>query len=147
MHKEDIIKIIKLLPYNIQYMLTRSQVLFLSGCIPMRLALAYVAKVLPLKYLPFFGIITFCIACGFLYLVFTGKRATGAEVGQIFSSGTTHNKPIWWKSLRSLHGLMYLAFSVLAFRRVRKAYLVILVDTILGLGIFLGHYFTLRPAA
>jgi hypothetical protein len=127
-------------------MLTRSQVLFLSGCIPMRLVLAYVAKVLPLKYLPFLGVVTFCIACGFLYLSFTGKRATGAEVGKVLSTGVLQNKPIWWKSLRSLHGLMYLTFSVLAFLRFKKAYLVLLVDTILGLGIFLGHYFTLRPA-
>jgi hypothetical protein len=114
---------------------TQAQLLFLGGCIPARLALTYIAKVLPLPYLPLLGFFTLCMALGFLYLFFTGKRQVGTETG---------NKPIWWQSLRWLHGLLYLLFSLLAFAGKREAYIVLLVDTLLGLGIFLGHYFTLQ---
>lgn len=105
---------------------------FLGGCIPARLLLTAAAKYSPVYYLPYLGLITLGIAIGFLYLFFTGKRRTGPE---------TQGAPIWWMKFRLFHGLMYLLFSVMAFKRLRNAYLVLLVDTFVGLILFLHHTF------
>jgi len=106
--------------------------LFLGGCIPARLALTAAAKYLPLSYLPYMGIVTLVIAIGFLYLYFTGKRTTGLE---------TQGAPIWWMKFRIFHGLMYGLFSFLAFNYMRNAYKVLLVDTIIGLLLFLHYHY------
>ena len=107
--------------------------LFLGGCIPARLVLAATAKYLPVYYLPYMGLVTLGIAFGFLYLYFTGKRRVGLE---------TQGAPIWWMRFRILHGLLYLLFSLMAFMRLKNAYLVILLDTFIGLGLFLWHHYT-----
>jgi len=107
--------------------------LFLGGCIPSRLALAALAKYLPEYYLPYLGILTLSIAIGFLYLYFTGQRKSGLE---------TQGAPIWWMKFRIVHGLMYLLFSIMAFMHIRNSYIVILVDTFIGLGLFLAHHYT-----
>jgi hypothetical protein len=106
--------------------------LFLGGCIPARLALTAMAKYLPLKYLPYMCLITLPIAIGFLYLYFTGKRTTGLE---------THGAPIWWMKFRIFHGLMYLLFSILAFKYYINAYRILFADTMFGLGLFLIHHY------
>ena len=106
--------------------------LFLGGCIPARLLLVATAKYLPVYYLPYLGLVTLGIAVGFLYLYFTGKRRVGLE---------TQGAPIWWMRFRILHGLLYLLFSLMAFMRLKNAYLVILLDTFIGLGLFLRHHY------
>ncbi len=106
--------------------------LFLGGCIPSRLALTAIAKYLPLHYLPYLGIFTLLIAIGFLYLYFSGKRTTGLE---------TQGAPIWWMSFRIVHGLLYLLFSIFAFMRIPNSYLILLFDTLFGLGLFLIHHY------
>lgn len=104
---------------------------FFGGCIPSRLALTVLAKYSPPKYLPYLGFVTLIIAIGFLYLYFTGKRKTGFE---------TQGAPIWWMKFRVIHGLLYLLFSGLAFMRYKNAYIVLLIDTLIGLGLFLMHH-------
>jgi hypothetical protein len=106
--------------------------LFLGGCIPMRLALTMMAKYIPLVYLPYMALITLPIAIGFLYLYFTGKRRTGTE---------TQGAPIWWMPYRIIHGLSYLLFSILALKHMKDAYIVLLLDTLFGLGLFLHHHY------
>jgi hypothetical protein len=106
---------------------------FLGGCIPARLLLSATAKYSPVYYLPYLGLVTLGIAIGFLYLYVTGKRRTGPE---------TQGAPIWWMHFRLFHGLMYLLFSLLAFMRIQKAYLVLFVDTFVGLMLFLRHHYT-----
>ena len=107
--------------------------LFLGGCIPTRLALTALAKYIPNYYLPYLGLVTLVIAIGFLYLYFTGQRKTGPE---------TQDAPIWWMKFRIMHGLLYLLFSGLAFMRYKNAYIVLLVDTIIGVGLFLRYHYT-----
>ena len=106
--------------------------LFLLGCIPARLALAWVAKELPLLYLSYLGWLALVVACGFIYLFITGKRATGLETG---------GQPIWWKHLRIVHGLLYLWFAYLAIKRVKTAYKILLADTCIGLLFFIMHHY------
>jgi len=112
--------------------LQKRLLLFLGGCIPSRLALAMIAKYSAVYYLPYLSIITLSIALGFIYLYFTGKRKVGIE---------TQGTPIWWMRFRLFHGLMYLLFSLLAFTRNKNAYIVLLVDTLVGLIIFLRHHY------
>jgi hypothetical protein len=107
--------------------------LFLGGCIPARLALVGLAKYLPNKYLPYLGYITLLMALGFLYLYFTGARKVGQE---------TFGQPIWWSKFRIIHGLLYLVFSYYAINRYANAYLFLLYDTFIGLGLFLIHHYS-----
>jgi hypothetical protein len=107
--------------------------LFLGGCIPMRLFLVYLAKTLPLKYLPYMGAVALLPAIGFIYLFITGKRTTGAE---------TQGAPIWWAHFRIVHGLLYLLFAFYAIQRVAAAYQILLADVCIGLGLFLWHHYT-----
>lgn len=107
--------------------------LFLGLCIPSRLALTGLAKYLPNKYLPYLGCITLLMALGFLYLYFTSSRKVGQE---------TFGQPIWWSKFRIVHGLLYLIFSYYAINRCASAYLFLLYDTLIGLGLFLVHHYS-----
>ena len=105
--------------------------LFLGVCIPVRLGLVYLAKNIPLKYLPALGYLALLPAIGFLYLFVTGKRQTGVE---------TQGAPIWWSRFRILHGFNYLFFALLAIMRKPCAYLLLLFDVLMGLTLFLFYH-------
>ena len=105
--------------------------LFLFLCIPGRLALTFLAKYIPLKYLPLMGIVYAIIGLSFLYLNIFNKRLTGTETG---------GNVIWWNDLRPVHGFLALIFAILAISKVRDAWIVLLVDTIFGLVSFLAYH-------
>jgi hypothetical protein len=107
--------------------------LFLGGCIPVRLLLVWIAKVCPLKYLPYLGLLALLPAFGFMYLFFTGKRTTGLE---------TQGAPIWWSKFRIIHGLFYLLFAIFAINKIASAYKILLADVLFGLCLFLWHHYT-----
>ena len=107
--------------------------LFLGGCIPMRLLFVWLTKIMPLNYLPYAGALALLPAFGFIYLFLTGKRTVGME---------TQGAPIWWSRFRIIHGLIYLGFAYYAFQRLRNAYLFLLADVLLGLGLFIWHHYT-----
>ena len=106
--------------------------LFLGLCIPTRLLLVYISKIVNLKYLRILGIITLLPAIGFLYLYFSGNRQTGLEV---------FGGKIWWTNLRIYHGLFYLIFSILAIFGVKNAWILLLIDTLFGLISFLIYHY------
>ena len=107
-------------------------ILFIFGCIPSRFALAALAKYIPTVYLPYLGYLALLPAFGFLYLFFTGKRQVGME---------TQGAPIWWSNFRIFHGLMYLLFAFYAINKNINSYKIIIVDTIVGLILFLIHHY------
>ena len=107
--------------------------LFLGGCIPVRITIAVIAMVVPLFLLRYLGFIALLPAFGFIYLFLTGGRKTGIE---------TQGAPIWWGELRFIHGLFYLAFSVYAINKNRHAYLFLIADVVFGLLMFLWHHYT-----
>ena len=107
-------------------------ILFLGGCIPMRLSLAALAKYLPNHLLPLLGYIMLIPAIGFLYLYMTGKRTTGLEL---------FGQPIWWASLRIIHSILYFLFSYLAIMKNKQAYVVLFVDALLGFFFFMFHHY------
>ena len=106
--------------------------LFLIGCIGTRLLFVYIAKNINLKYLPFLGYLALIPAIGFTYIYIFGARKTGAEV---------FGEKIWWNNLRPLHALMYFLFAGMAIMRNKLAWIVLLVDVLVGLFSFLiFHY-------
>jgi hypothetical protein len=107
-------------------------VLFLVGCVGVRLYIAMLAKRASGEVLRLMGILALLPAFGFLYLYFSGSRKTGAEV---------FGAPIWWNSLRPLHGLLWLLFAIMAIRGDSRAWLVLVVDLVIGLSAFLKHHY------
>ena len=106
--------------------------LFLFGCIPTRLLLVYIAKIIPLDYLPILGYITLIIAVGFTYLFLSGTRTSGPE---------TFGDKIWWNNLRPIHALFYFIFSYYAINKIRSGWIYLLYDVIFGLTSFIiFHY-------
>ena len=105
--------------------------LFLLLCIPARLGLTALAKFIPLNYLPIMGVVYLVIGVSFLYLNLFNKRLTGVETG---------GDVIWWNDLRPVHGFLAIIFAILAISNVRDAWLVLLVDTLIGLIAFLVYH-------
>ena len=105
--------------------------LFLFGCILVRLAFVYLAKFASPNILRLMGAIAILPAIGFLYLWFTNSRLTGMETG---------NGPIWWHSLRIVHGLLYALFAIMAINANPNAYVVLAFDVVFGLVIFFAHH-------
>jgi hypothetical protein len=106
--------------------------LFLFGCIPMRLLIAYLAKVSPIQYLPLLGYVALLPAIGFIYLFLSGTRKSGPE---------TFGEKIWWNNLRPIHALMYFLFAYNAINKVRNAWLYLLYDVLFGLVSFLVFHY------
>ena len=105
--------------------------LFLGLCIPSRFLLSYIAKKMPPKYLPFMGCIMLILVITWTYIYLSGTRKTGIE---------TFGGEIWWNELRPLHIGLYFAFALMALNKSRNAYLLIMLDTILGLLFFLKYH-------
>ena len=106
--------------------------LFLIGCIGMRLFLVYIAKNISLQMLRYMGFITLIPAFGFFYIYLSGSRKTGAEV---------FGDKIWWNNLRPIHSILYLLFSYNAIIGNQNAWMYLLIDVVFGLVSFLMHHF------
>ena len=105
--------------------------LFLLGCIPLRIGFALIAKNYT-NYLRFMSYFAIMISIGFFYIFFTGSRETGRE---------TLGDKIWWNNLRPVHGLLYLLFAIYAFQGKKEAWFFLLIDVLLGLSsFFVFHY-------
>lgn len=106
--------------------------LFLIGCIGMRSLFVYIAKTIPIKYLPILGYLALLPAIGFTYIYITGTRQTGAEV---------FGEKIWWNNLRPIHALLYGLFAYNAILMRSFAWKFLLLDVIIGLVGFLTYHF------
>lgn len=105
--------------------------LFLLLCVPARFGLTALAKYIPIKLLPIMGLVYLVIGLSFLYLNLFNKRLTGVETG---------GGVIWWNDLRPLHGFLAIIFAILAISKVRDAWLVLLIDTFIGLIAFFVYH-------
>ena len=109
---------------------TRNKI-FLIGCLGTRLALSILTKYISIKYLKYIGYITLIPAIGFIVIYLFNLRKNGAEADGL----------IWWNKIRPIHGVLYLLFSIYAIKKERFAWLVILIDTILGLFFWYLRYY------
>lgn len=107
--------------------------LFLGLCIPIRVAFTILAKYIPIRFLPLLGVPFLIFGLGITTIYITGSRRNGAE---------TMGAPIWWNSLRPVHGLLYLVFAIGAFCRNRDSWLLLLIDTLIGFVAFWSYHIT-----
>ncbi len=106
--------------------------LFLIGCMGVRLLLVYIAYKLPLFWLKIMGIFGIILSIGFFTIFWFGLRKYGQE---------TMGDKIWWNSLRPFHGLTYLIFGILALMSIQKyAWMILLFDLLVGLTAFIIHH-------
>jgi hypothetical protein len=105
--------------------------LFIFGCIGSRLAFTALSAYASNTFLKILGIIALIPVFGWLYIMFIGKRDTGLEV---------FGEKIWWKDLRPLHTILWAIFSYMAINGNRKAWMVLFIDTMIGLSAFLIHH-------
>lgn len=109
---------------------TKRLLLFLFGCILVRLLLVYIAKNINSDYLPIMGIIALIISIGFMTIFILGLRKTGGE---------TFGDKIWWNNLRPVHSILYGIFAFLAITKNKNSWLILLLDVIIGLIAFTFH--------
>jgi len=104
------------------------KLLFLFGCIPARMLLAYFTTVVPLEYLKYYGLILLAISIGFFWLYFTNTRLDAPEAG-----GTT-----WWSSFRPIFGALYLIAAIYCFQgKQNLAWIPLAIEIIFGLILFI----------
>tara|TARA_B100000131_G_scaffold300802_1_gene322472 strand:+ start:16 stop:390 length:375 start_codon:yes stop_codon:yes gene_type:complete len=106
---------------------------FLLLCIPVRIGFVFIAKKVDIKYLPYLGYLAILPAIGFAYIYIFGKRKTGGE---------TFGQKIWWNNLRPLHSILYFIFAYLALKKSNNAYIILLLDVIIGLISFVIYHYS-----
>ena len=110
----------------------RRFVLFLFGCIFVRVIITILAKYIDPSYLPYMGFVALFPAFGFLFIFLTGSRKTGLEVG---------GDKIWWNCLRPLHSVLYFLFAYNAFFKNPNSWQFLALDVSIGLISFLLHHY------
>ena len=105
--------------------------MFLIGCIGVRVLFVIIAKNISPKYLKYLGYLALLPAIGFMYIYLTDSRKTGLE---------TFGQKIWWNNLRPIHALLYLLFAYNAIIGNPQAWIYLLVDVLFGLTSFLIHH-------
>ena len=108
--------------------------LFIFGCIGVRSLLAYIAKIINVKYLPYLGYLALLPMIGWLYIYFTGSRTTGPEV---------FGDKIWWNNLRPLHAILYGLFAWNAINKNTNSYIYLVIDVVFALFVFILHRYKL----
>jgi hypothetical protein len=111
----------------------KRMLLFLVGCIGVRLLLVFIAKYSSETIQHLLGIVALCISIGFMYFYISGARTTGPE---------TFGDKIWWNDLRPVHAVLYLLFTIMVFTSMRKyAWIVLLIDVMIGLTAFIYFHY------
>lgn len=101
-------------------------ILYLFFCIPSRLLLAYLCKIIDQQYLFYLGIIIGIMGIGMGYLYFTKGRMNAVEGG-----GNT-----WWAEYRLFHASLFLGSAFYLLNESRNGYFPLLLDTIGSLFIY-----------
>ena len=103
---------------------------FIFGCFIARLLLAYFAKIIPINYLPYFGIITFIIGIIFLKNFIYNEPKIG-----FFGSKA------WWSNYRLIHSINYFLFTISSIYKNSNSWKILFFDAILGLVFFINNYY------
>ena len=110
---------------------TTLNILFLAGCIPARLLLAWGSTKIPVQYLKYFGAILLAMSIGIAYMYFSSSQMKSAD-----------GSAKWWASYRIIIACLWLAAALYAFQEKRNMVWVPLgIEVVLGLLIFVTHRF------
>ena len=107
-------------------------VLFIVGCITVRIAISIIVGILPdkpLRYLA--GPLLMLPAIGFSVIYIFGLRNTGAE---------TMGKPLWWNHMRPIHATLYFMAAILAMGGKNQAAIPLAADVAVGAIASAMHY-------
>lgn len=96
--------------------------LFIWGCIPTRLYLAWIPQEMP-QYLRHIGLIVSIMSLGTLYLAFTGNRMNAAEGGM----------KTWWAPFRYIHGALLAIAAIMLLNNDSNASIPLGIDVIIGI--------------
>lgn len=107
--------------------------LFLFGCIVIRIIFVVIAKNSSPELLQKLGYLALLPVLGWLYIIFIKRRDTGDEV---------FGEKIWWKNIRYLHTAFYASFAYLAINKNSNAWILLATDVTFGLLAFLLHHST-----
>jgi hypothetical protein len=113
---------------------SKSILLFIFACIPIRIAIAAIPLYINIQFLPYYGFGLLLLAIGFLYMYFNNLRLHAIEAG-----GTT-----WWSEYRLLHGIFYLAAATYSLQEKRIAWIPLSLDVTLGASLFIYHRLILQ---
>ncbi len=106
--------------------------LFLVGCIGIRLFMVYVSKSGQEQHKQYLGYFLAIISVGIMAVYLFNLRPVGAE---------TMGTAIWWNSLRPIHGVAWgLSAYYLLTGQSEIAWKILLGDITLGLAGFLYHH-------
>ena len=113
--------------------------MFLGGCIPVRVFASWLAYYLARRNtttgLKVLGALATLPLLGWAVILAFGLRKTGVE---------TQGSPIWWNFMRPIHMILYATFIYLALsnkeKKIKSAWIPLLVDTLLGLIAFLWFH-------
>jgi hypothetical protein len=104
---------------------------FIFLCFPARLLLSMLAKIIQSKYLPIMAIFTSFISISFFINFIKYKKDEKGFFGSY----------VWWNNYRLIHSFNYAIFSIQAFLKNNKAWMILFIDAILGLIFFINKYF------
>lgn len=104
---------------------------FLILCLGARFGLTFLTKNINKNYYKYICIFTLIAAVGFLSIYTFDLRKEGPEAEGI----------IWWNKLRPIHGILYLLFTIYAFKKEDFAWIILLIDTCLGLLFWYLRYY------
>lgn len=112
--------------------MNRTMTFFFLGCVPLRLLLVYLAYKLPVQKLKIMGYLMVLVAIGFAFSYMNFKENDKGAFGSL----------VWWNNYRAIHAILYLIFSLMVIGNIHinKAYLVLLIDVIIGIGVFSNKY-------
>jgi hypothetical protein len=102
-------------------------------CIPLRLSFVYLAKTYT-NYLPLIGILSSIAVIGWISNFYFNTRTKGI-LGQ----------EVWWNNMRPVHIFLYAVFTILAFNKNKSAWVVGLLDVIIGIVAFLLFHLVVKP--
>jgi len=104
--------------------------LFLAACIPARILMAILPKLVSKTWLRYYGLVLLTIGIGFHSLYLSGSRLRAPEGG-----GYT-----WWHEWRPVHGTLYLIAGGLAFHGDPRAWIPLTIDIIIGIVLHVKRY-------
>jgi len=106
-------------------------IVFFTVCIGFRSLMAFAAYKASTQWLKVFGVIGMVISAGFMF-----QYLNKSQSGSIRGEGM-----VWWNDYRIVHSIMYFMFGLLALFGNRKAYVILILDVLIGIFATANNYF------